>query len=128
MIYKDNIVSILIRKEQLAVNKRQITLDGWLIEQFRDKLTKASRVSRKKNRPLLLYRNTLEESESSAEEEVATINEKYVIIQVLTHGGFIPPSFQQQYVFAIDDFAKWIIKRSRDLYLQCIDNIDEQAR
>ncbi|MGA9845218.1 MAG: hypothetical protein WBQ25_23190, partial [Nitrososphaeraceae archaeon] len=122
------IVSILIRKEQLAINRRQVTLDGWLIEQFRDKLTNASLLSRKKNRPILLYRNTAEESESAAEEEVATINEKYVIVQVLTHGGFIPPSFQQQYVFSLDDFAEWIIKRSRELYLQCIDNIDEQVR
>ncbi len=58
----------------------------------------------------------------------ATINENYVLVQVLTHGGFIPPSFQQQYVFNLDDFAQWIIKRSRDLYLQCIDNIDEQLQ
>jgi hypothetical protein len=118
----------LIRKEQLAINRRQVTLDGWLVEQFRDKLTRASLLSRKKKRPILLYRNIVEESESAAEEEVATINEKYVIVQVLTHGGFIPPSFQQQYVFNLDDFAKWIIKRSRDLYLQCIDNIDEQIQ
>jgi hypothetical protein len=118
----------LSRKEQLTINRRQVTLDGWLIEQFRDKLTNASLLSRKKNRPILLYRNTVEESESAAEEEVATINEKYVIVQVLTHGGFIPPSFQQQYVFSLDDFAEWIIKRSRELYLQCIDNIDEQVR
>ncbi|HEY7081628.1 MAG TPA: hypothetical protein VH500_18195 [Nitrososphaeraceae archaeon] len=116
----------MIRKEQLAINRRQETLDGWLIEQFRDKLTHASVISRKKNRPILLYRNTIEESESAAEEEVATINENYVLVQVLTHGGFIPPSFQQQYIFKLDDFAQWIIKRSRDLYLQCIDNIDEQ--
>jgi hypothetical protein len=72
----------LIRKEQLAINRRQVTLDGWLVEQFRDKLTRASLLSRKKKRPLLLYRNIVEESESAAEEEVATINEKYVIVQV----------------------------------------------
>ena len=34
-------------------------------------------------------------------------------------------SFQQQYVFTLDEFPAWIMKRSRDLLLQCIDNVDQ---
>jgi hypothetical protein len=116
----------LVSKKQVAITKRQATLDEWLVETFRDRLRKASVVSRNKNKPILLYRNAIEEVEYAAEEEIATVNEEHVIVQVLTHGGFIPPSFQQQYVFNLDEFTKWIMNRSRELFFQCLENIDEQ--
>jgi hypothetical protein len=109
-------------KEQVILDERQVTLDEWLVRLLRDKLRKYSLLASRTGKPIVLYQNTIEETDHSAEEEVATINEKYVIIQVFIHGGFIPPIFQQQYVFTLDEFPTWIMKRSRDLLLQCLDN------
>jgi hypothetical protein len=112
--------------QQLAIHEKQITLDEWLIDIFRNKLRKISIAVGSTGRPFVLYRNIIEEANSFIEEEVTTINEKYAIVQVFVHGGFIQPSFHQQYVFTIDEFPLWIMKRSYDLLLQCLESIDEQ--
>ena len=111
-------------KKQLVVDEKQVTLDEWLIERLRDKLTKAATRATRTGKPILLYRNIIEENEVAAEEEVATVIEKNAIVQVFTYGGFIPPSFQQQYVFSLDRFPLWVMKRSRNLLLQCLENLE----
>ena len=112
--------------QQLAVDEKQITLDEWLIDLLRNKLQKMSISVGKTGKPFVLYRNTIEEANSFVEEEVSTVNEKYAIVQVFTHGGFIQPIFHQQYVFTIDEFPVWLMKRSRDLLSQCLESIDEE--
>lgn len=112
--------------KQLAVDEKQVTLDEWVLERFRDKLKKAATLTNRYDKPLVLYRRTIEEFESVGEEEVGTlINESYALVQVYTHGGFIPLTFQQQFVFPLDDFPRWVMKRSRDLVLQCLEAIEE---
>lgn len=108
------------------MSNKQVTLDDWMIERLGDRLRKASIIACRTGRPILLYRNTLEELDQAAEEEIATINEKYVIVQVLTHGGFIAPDVQQQYVFTFDQFPEWIMNRSRDLLLECLECLDQE--
>jgi hypothetical protein len=76
-------------------------------------------------KPFVLFRNILEESEHATQEEVAILNGKYVIIQIFTHGGFLPSSFQHLYVFTLEKFLIWIMERSRELFLQCLDNLNE---
>jgi hypothetical protein len=114
---------------QVILDDKQITLDQWLIKWFRDKLIKRSTFvgneQTKNHFPHLLYRNIIEERGYAAEEEIATLTEKYVIIQIFTYGGFLPTFFQQQYVFKIDEFPSWIMKRSCDLFLQCINSLDD---
>jgi hypothetical protein len=105
---------------------RQVTLDDWVLERLKDRMRRASIVASRTGRPVVLYRNTIEEIDSAAEEEIATINEQYVVVQVLTHGGFIPPDLAQQRVFTYDQFADWIMNRSRDLLMQCIENLDQE--
>ena len=46
--------------------------------------------------------NITEESEDALEEEVATVNEKYVVVQVFSHGGFLPTRFQN------NRYLRWI--------------------
>lgn len=77
-------------------------------------------------RPVVLYRHTIEEVDHAAEEEIATVNEQYVVVQVVTHGGFIPPNFQQQHVFTLEQFPDWIMKRSNELLALCIDSLDQE--
>lgn len=116
---------IKLTNKQVTIDERQVTLDDWVIERFREKLKKASIIASRLAKPLILYRKTLEESECATEEEIATlVSERYVLVQVYTQGGFIPLSFQQQYVFSVDEFPKWMMKRSRELVLQCLETMD----
>ncbi len=108
--------------------KKQVTLDEWLITRFKDLLHKASVISAKTGIPLILYRQSIEESEHAMEEEVATVTHFYVIVQVITHGGFIPPSFQQQFVFTINEFPDWIMKRSKEIFLKSLDILEEEIK
>jgi hypothetical protein len=108
------------------LTNEQVTLDSWVMSRLRDRLRKASIVAARSGRPVVLYRHTIEEMDHSAEEEIATINEQYVVVQVITHGGFIPPNFQQQYVFTFDQFSSWIMKRSNELMSVCLQSLDEE--
>ena len=53
--------------------------------------------------------NITEESEDALEEEVATVNEKYVVVQVFSHGGFLPTRFSKQQIFTLDKFIRRIL-------------------
>jgi hypothetical protein len=108
--------------------KKQVTLDEWLTTRFKELLHRASVVAAKTDRPITLYRHSVEESEHAMEEEVATVTSRYVVVQVITHGGFIPPSFQQQFVFPIDEFPAWIMKRSKELLLKSLDNLEDEIK
>ncbi len=108
--------------------KKQVTLDEWFITRFKDLLHRASVRAAKTDRPLILYRYSIEESEHAMEEEVATITSHYVIVQLITHGGFIPPNFQQQLVFPINEFPDWIMKRSKEIFLKSLDNLEEEIK
>jgi Icc-related predicted phosphoesterase len=112
------------RQEESDSENREKIIEEWLIEKFRDKLRKASIISGRKDTPFVLYRNILEESEDALEEEVATVNEKYVVVQVFSHGGFLPTSFQKQQIFTLDKFIRRVLKSNRVLLLQCLDNLN----
>ena len=101
----------------------ELIVDDWLIEQFRTKLKKASIIAERKNRPFILYNNVIEESEHAVEEEVITVGRKYVIMQTISYGGFIPVNIQKQQIFTLDKFSLWIMKESRDMLLQCFNNL-----
>ena len=105
---------------------KQITLDGWLLSHFQVLLTRGSAHVARTKIPLVLYRATMEEEDESYQETVCTLTEGHVIVQVVTSGGSIPPSFQQQLVFTIEEFPGWLVKKSRDLLLTCVDLLEEQ--
>lgn len=114
-----------IQKQEESENENQEKIvEEWLIEKFRDKLRKASIISSRKDRPFILYRNIIEESEDALEEEVATMSEKHVVVQVFSHGGFLPTNFQKQHIFTLDKFIRRILKSNRSLLLQCLDNLN----
>lgn len=108
------------------MTNEQVTLDSWVRGRLQERLRKASIMASRSGRPVVLYRHTIEEVDHSAEEEIATVNEQYVVVQVITHGGFIPPSFQQQYVFTFEQFPDWIMKRSNELLATCLDSLDQE--
>ena len=107
---------------------KQTTLDGWLLYHFAELLKKGSLNVAKTGTPIVLYRNTVEQEEDSYEEVVCTLTEGYVIVQLVTSGGLIIPSFQQQFVFTLDQFPEWLMRKSRDLLLQCVDFLEENLK
>jgi hypothetical protein len=115
----------LRKKKKESLHNTQITLDEFLVKKFKEKIEKILLISKNNNYPIILYRRTIEENEVSIEEEIASVSEKYVIIQIFTHGGYLPVLFREQHVFTSDEFIYWILKRSRSMLLQCLENIDE---
>jgi len=113
------------KKKKDSVHNYQITLDEFLVKKFQEKIEKILLISNKDEHPIILYRRTIEENEVSIEEEIASVSEKYVIIQIFTHGGYLPVLFREQHIFTPDEFIYWILKRSRSMLLQCLENIDE---
>jgi hypothetical protein len=91
-------------------------------------LKKGSLVVAKTNSPIVLYRQTLEEEDSSYEEIVCTLTKDYVIEQLVTSGGVLPPNFQQQFVFTVDEFPDRLLRKSRDLFLQIVDLLEDQLK
>ena len=107
---------------------KQISLDGWQIQQLTDLLRKGSEIVAKTNLPIVLYRQTLEEEDDSYEEIVCTLTKDYVIEQLVTSGGVIVPSFHQQFVFTIEEFPQELLRKSRDRFTQIIDLLEEQTK
>ncbi len=107
---------------------KQISLDGWQIQQLTDLLRKGSEIVAKTNLPIVLYRQTLEEEDDSYEEIVCTLTKDYVIEQLVTSGGVLVPSFHQQFVFTIEEFPQELLRKSRDRFTQIIDLLEEQTK
>jgi len=107
---------------------KQISLDAWQIQQLTDLLEKGSNIVTKTNRPIVLYRQTLEEEDESYEEIVCTLTKGYVIEQMVTSGGILVPSFQQQFVFTIEEYPQELLRKSKDRFLEIIDFLEEQIK
>ena len=105
---------------------KQISLDSWQIQHLIDLLKKGSDIVTKTNKPIVLYRQTLEEEENSYEEIVCTLTRGYVIEQLVTSGGLLVPSFHQQIVFTIEEFPQELLRKSRERFLQIIDSLEEK--
>ncbi len=107
---------------------KQISLDGWQIQQLTDLLRKGSEIVGKTNLPIILYRQTIEEEDDSYEEIVCTLTKDYVIEQLVTSGGVLVPSFHQQFVFTIEEFPQELLRKSRDRFMEIIDLLEEQIK
>ena len=107
---------------------KQISLDTWSIQHLTELLRKASLIVTKTNSPIVLYRQTLEEEEGSYEEIVCTLTNSHVIEQVITSGGVIAPSINQQFVFSIDEFSDRLLRKSRDLFLHVVQDLEEKVQ
>jgi len=107
---------------------KQISLDGWQVQQLTDLLKKGSEIVTKTNLPIVLYRQTLEEEDEAYEEIVCTLTKDYVIEQMVTSGGVLVPSFHQQFVFTIEEFPQELLRKSRDRFMQIIELLEEQIK
>jgi hypothetical protein len=109
--------------ERDAYGENQVIVEDWLIDILVDKLRKASTILSRKEIPFILYRNIIEESDTCVQEEVATLADKYVVVQVFSYGGFIPSSFQRQHVYTVDRFTRIILKKNSALFFECLESL-----
>jgi len=75
-----------------------------------------------------LYRQTLEEEDESYEEIVCTLTKDYVIEQLVTSGGVLPPTFHEQLIFTIEEYPERLIRKSRDRFLQIVSLLENQLK
>ena len=107
---------------------KQISLDAWQIQQLADLLEEGSKIVEKTNKPIVLFRQTLEEEEESYEEIVCTLTKGFVIEQMVTSGGVLVPNFHQQMVFTIEEYPQELLRKSKDRFLEMINFLEEQLR
>ena len=107
---------------------KQISLDAWQVQHLTDLLEKCSNIVAKTNRPIVLFRQTLEEEDESYEEIVCTLTKGYVIEQMVISGGILVTSFHQQFVFTIEDYPQELLRKSKDRFLEMIDFLEEQLK
>jgi hypothetical protein len=112
-----------VRSDIDSLEEKQLIVEDWLMDILVDKLRKASTILSSKEIPFILYRNIIEENDTCVQEEVATLADKYVVVQVFSYGGFIPSSFQRQHVFTIDRFTRVILKKNTALFSQCLESL-----
>ena len=89
---------------------------------------KADDIVAKTNRPIILYRQTLDEEDESYEEIVCSLTNGYVIEQMVTSGGILVPSFHQQFVFRIEEYPQELLRKSKDRFLEMIDFLQDQLK
>ncbi|ABK76756.1 hypothetical protein CENSYa_0111 [Cenarchaeum symbiosum A] len=93
---------------------KQISLDSWQVQHLVRLLRRGSADVNRTGTPILLYRQTLEEEEDCYEETICTLVVDHVIEQRVTSGGPVPPTFNEQLVYTIDEYPARLIRISRD--------------
>lgn len=94
------------------------------VKQLRTKLVECSIIAGRKDMPIILFRKIIDEAENAVQEEVAMMVRGYIIDLVYSFGGFIPTTFHRLCIFTSDEFVAWMLRRERQLVLQCIDNLE----
>jgi len=100
--------------------QEQTTID---VKQFSARLVECSIIAGRKRIPIILFRKIIDEAKNAVQEEVAMVVQGYILDLVYSFGGFISTTFHRLRIFTPDEFAAWILRRERQLVLQCIDNL-----
>lgn len=98
----------------------QINLDRWQSSHLTGLLRRRSKMTERTGRPVELYRRVLEESDECYEEVVCTLANGYVIEQMVSSGGPIPPSFTHQTVYGIDEYPDLLRKKSPERFREVV--------
>ena len=107
-----------------CIDKKSV-VDEWVADGLRNKIREASITVQQTQKPILLYRNIVEENEDAIQEQVGIITEKnHVIVVLYAYGGLVPSTFQKVNVYTTDKFVKWLLKKeNKQVLLQCLEEI-----
>ena len=105
---------------------KQISLDTWSVHHLQELLVKATNFISQTNSSIVMYRETLEELEYVFEEIVCTLTQDHVIEQLIVSGGMVIPEIKQQLVFSTEEFPDRLLKKSKDLFGQVVDLLEDQ--
>ena len=104
---------------------KQISLDTWSVDRMYELLKKGTNIVTQTNLPIVLYRETLEENEGTYEELICTLTHDHVVEQVVIYGGMVIASIKEQIVFPIDEFPDRLLRKSKDLFSQVTELLEE---
>lgn len=104
--------------------KRQVPLDSWQLGKLESLLGAASEAVSKTGRPIVLYRQTVEEQGDSHEEIVCTLAEGYVVEQQVTSGGVLVPEFGAQRVYRIPEYPQVVMDQSKERFSQILEMLE----
>lgn len=89
-----------------------------------DLLNKGVKTYKRTNRPIEIYRKSLEESDECYEETVCTIIDGYVLEQRVTSGGPMPPQFVYQSVCNVKDYPKVLLKKNKEYLRSVVETLE----
>ena len=107
---------------------KQISLDTWSLHHLTELLKKGSNIVEKTNTPIVLYRQTMEENDDSHEEIICTLVKDNIIEQLVISGGMIVPTFKQQFVFTLEEFPDRLLRKSKDLFLETVELLEDKLK
>jgi len=107
---------------------KQISLDSWSLQHMTELLKEGSQVVAKTNTPIVLYRQTMEEKDDSHEEIICTLVKDNIIEQLVISGGMIVPTFKQQFVFTLEEFPDRLLRKSKDLFLETVELLEDKLK
>ena len=105
---------------------KQISLDTWSTQHLHELLVKATNFISQTNTPIVLYRETLEETEDVFEEIVCTLTQEHVIEQVIVSGGMVNPEIKHQIVFSTEEFRSRLLLLIKEIFLLVVELLEDQ--
>ena len=60
------------------------------------------------------------------EEIVCTLGQNHVVEQVIISGGMVVPEIKQQLVFTIEEYPDRLLNKSKDLFAEVVEQLEEQ--
>ena len=107
---------------------KQINLDSWQAGRLEKLLRRGSEAVQKTRIPIVLYRQTMEEEGDSCEEIVCTLAEGYVVEQRITAGGLLRLSIDEQSVYAVDDYPRMLLRKSRERFQKITELLEAELQ
>ena len=107
---------------------KQISLDAWQAKRLADLLRRGSKIVEQTNRPIVLYRQVLEEEDGCYEEAVCSLTVDYVVEQMVTSGGVLPPTFRDQRVYPLARYPEAALRKSKERFLEMLEMLEGELQ
>lgn len=103
---------------------RQLNLDSWQSSHILALLNKGVDIYKRTNKPIEIYRKSLEERNDCYEEMICTIIDGYVLEQRVASGGPMPPQFIYQSVYDVNEYPKILLKKNKERLHSIVETLE----